>query len=166
MKPIRHATMLILGAMFVLAACQVGPRPPATTQNDWLLNAADDAERWRLLQLQFRGFDQPMWEVGERYQHLHEALTRQNYDLALYHWDKIKTSIENGFAKRPLRRASAENLFLTPVWQDVRDAIASRDRSAAWNAFDRATEACKSCHLAEKVTHMDDQPMFELKRPN
>ena len=61
--------------------------------NDWLLSAESDEERFRRLQRQLRGFDQPMWEVGERFESLHDALLRNNFGLALYHWDKIATTI-------------------------------------------------------------------------
>lgn len=136
-----------------------------TVANDWLLAAANDEERFRRLQQQLRGLDQPMWEVGERYRHIHEALLRENYDLALYHWEKIGVSIRNGIAKRPARVASAEGLFLGPVFDQVTAGLKTRTASEAWAAFDVAKAACKSCHLAEKVEHMDHQPLFDLAPP-
>lgn len=43
----------------------------------WLSEAESDEKRFQLLQKYLRGFDQPMWEVGERYQSMHTALTRK-----------------------------------------------------------------------------------------
>lgn len=133
--------------------------------NDWLLAAPDDETRLTLLQRQLRGFDQPMWEVGERFERLHAALGRNNYPLAAYQWEKIRTAIENGIAKRPARAANAEALFLRPVWSDVDADLKSADPVRAWAAFERAKVACQSCHEAEKVPHMNDQPLFDLAAP-
>ena len=38
----------------------------------------------------------PMLEVGQRYASLHQALKDNNFELASYHWKKIKQTIKNG----------------------------------------------------------------------
>lgn len=35
----------------------------------------------------------------------------------------------------------------------------------AWAAFDLAKTACQSCHQAEPVDYMNNQPVFDLKAP-
>lgn len=155
-------------AFLALSACSSEPEQtdkPASP-NDWLLSAKDDTARFELLQQQLRGFDQPMWEVGERFERLHGALRRGNHALASYHWEKIKVMIENGIAKRPKRAANAKALFLNPVWADVDAALKSDDKARAWAAFDRAKTACLACHVAEKVEFMNDQPVFDLSTPS
>ncbi|MBM3564089.1 MAG: hypothetical protein FJX16_01150 [Alphaproteobacteria bacterium] len=149
----------------VIVSGRSAPRAEELTQNDWLLRAENDEARFRLLQKQMRGFDQPMWEVGERFARLHDALKHENYELAVYHWDKIKTSIENGVAKRPARGESARNLFLGDPWNEVRAGLISADRKRAWDSFDKARAACQSCHQAEKVGFMNQQAVFDLARP-
>ena len=111
--------------------------------NEWLFSAEDDSTRFALIQRQLRGFDQPMLEVGERFERLHAALGCGNYPLAAYQWEKIRTAIENGIAKRPARGANAQALFLEPVWQDVHHDIQSGDRRRAWVACERAKAACQ-----------------------
>lgn len=174
LKPLQPSTngfmmrnIALLAITLALAVTASGIRASAEelTQNDWLLRAENDEARFRLLQKQMRGFDQPMWEVGERFERLHDALRRENYELAVYHWDKIKTSIENGIAKRPARGESARNLFLGDPWSEVRAGLISADRKKAWDAFDTARAACQSCHQAEKVGFMNQQAVFELSRP-
>ena len=130
------------------------------TPNDWLLSAQDDQERFQLLQRYLRGFDQPMWEIGERYQIVYDALENENYDLALYHWRKIKTTLENGYLKRPARQANADAMFLDQNWGEVNAAFESRNAEEAWDGFDLARSACMSCHIAEGVEYMNDQPLF------
>jgi len=109
-------------ALLAVSACSSEPEQPSqpASPNDWLLSAKDDAARFEALQKQLRGFDQPMWEVGERFERLHGALLRGNHALAAYHWEKIRTTIENGIAKRPKRAANAKALFLDPVWGRLR----------------------------------------------
>lgn len=159
--------MILLTALVGIAGCSRdrSEDEPELKPNDWLLKADSADERFRMIQKQLRGFDQPMWEVGERYTRMHEALTRGNAELAAYHWEKLRTTIENGFAKRPARRANAEALFLTPVWTDVDGDLKSGDPTRAWRGFERAKAACQACHVAEKVDYMNDQPVFDLTAP-
>ncbi len=87
----------------------------------WITEAESDPERFQRIEKYLRGFDQPMWEVGERYENLYAALVRGNSELASYHWAKIKLTIENGTMKRPARMASADAFFLTGTWDSVRE---------------------------------------------
>jgi hypothetical protein len=102
-----------------------------------------------------------MWEVGERWVAIHDALGRDNFDLALYHWDKVKTTIENGYMKRPARRANSDALLLNSVHAQVRSAFDTRDRARAWQGFTTARAACITCHEAEKLAFLNNQAMFQ-----
>ena len=135
--------------------------PPAQKNvNDWLLNAPDDVTRFKLLQTYLRGFDQPMWEVGERYQSIYDALADQNYELAEYHWDKIKVTIVNGYLKRPKRQENSDAMFIKGIWDGVNRDFLSKDPKKAWDAFALTRQACMSCHEAEKVAFMNKMPLF------
>jgi len=153
-------------ALLLMAGCNPGTGiAPTDAPNDWLINAEDDETRLRRLQDQLRGMDVAMWEVGQRYEQLHAALGRENYDLALYHWNKIEVATTNALVKRPARRASAESIFLSGLTEQVRKGFESRDPEQAWAAFESARTACIACHQAEKVGYMGNQPMFDLRRP-
>lgn len=137
----------------------------APASSHWLQDAPSDDERFMRLARYLRGFDQPMWEVGERYQRVEQALRDQNWDLAAYHWEKIKSTIEGGLMKRPKRRANAEALFLGQPWQAFNDALKSGDAKQIGPAFGQAKGACMACHAAEKVGFMNDQPLFRAPLP-
>ena len=126
----------------------------------WITEAPDEQERFQRIEKYLRGFDQPMWEVGERYERLFAALVRGNFELASYHWAKIKLTIENGTMKRPARRANADALLLSGTWDSVNEALESGDPATAWKGFETARAACMKCHEAEGVSYMNDQPMF------
>jgi cytochrome c553 len=126
----------------------------------WITEAANEGERFQRIETYLRGFDQPMWEVGERYEKLYAALVRGNFELASYHWAKIKLTIENGTMKRPARRASADEFLLIGRWGSVNEALGSGDRATAWRGFETARASCMQCHEAEGVGYMNDQPMF------
>jgi len=98
----------------MLTACNQAapPASPPARGDGWLTGAPDQATKDERLEKYLRGFDQPMWEVGERYERVEQALRDENWALAAYHWEKIQATIEGGLMKRPKRRANAEALFL------------------------------------------------------
>ncbi len=125
----------VAAAMIVLVAFGHGswaqaPEEQAASKK-WITEAASDPERFQRIEKYLRGFDQPMWEVGERYEKLYAALLGENFELASYHWAKIKLTIENGIMKRPARRASADAFFLTGTWDSVNEALESGDPATA-----------------------------------
>jgi hypothetical protein len=132
----------------------------ADAPDGWLQGARDDAQRFERLERYLGGFSRSMWEVGERYARVHEALQRGNHALARYHWETIKATIQNGYLKRPGRQPNADAIFLDQVWPAVDEAFASGDATRAWAGFDAARNACMSCHVAEAVPFMNDQPLF------
>ena len=77
------------------------PPQQKPASNNWLLDADNDTDRFKKLQIYLRGFDQPMQEVGQRYLAFYEAIKERNWGLADYHWDKIKVAINGGLMKRP-----------------------------------------------------------------
>ena len=135
------------------------------TAEDWLLGAASDEERFRRLQQQLSGFDQPMLEIGERFSRVHEALSRENYEMALYQWWKIEQRISNAIVKRPKRAASAKAFFLGANYERIRAALQSRTPQLAWAAFDEAKAICLGCHIAEGSAFANQQSVFDLAPP-
>ena len=157
-------TIAIAAALLLGCGAAMAQTTPAPLKG-WLHEAPSDAERFTLLQRYLRGFDQPMWEVGERYRLIHDALGRDNFELAQYHWDKIKVTVQNGYLKRPGRKANADALFLNAVWSQVNTAFASKQPKLAWVGFDTARSACMGCHAAEKVAYINNQGLFDLSVP-
>lgn len=155
-------TISILLAL-IFATSAISADDQAKKQKGWLTGAESDSNRFELLQRYLRGFDQPMWEVGERYKSIHEALERDNFELANYHWDKIKVTIENGYLKRPARQQNAEKTLLNVTWHEVKAAFESKDSKRARNGFSQARAACMACHAAESVPYMNNQPLFDLQ---
>jgi cytochrome c553 len=93
---------------------------------------------------------------------MYTALNRNNVELATYQWEKIRTTIENGMMKRPKRAKNAQSLFLEKVWPDVLTDLKSGDLVKAKQGFNKAKTACMSCHAAEQVGFMNNQPVFDL----
>lgn len=63
-----------------------------------------------------------MRERGERYKHTEQAIYDESYELAYYHWDKIKGAIERGVMKRPDRGENAREMFLDDAWEVLAEA--------------------------------------------
>lgn len=151
--------LALLGTLLLLGLGVPAQAQAPASPNDWLLNAPDDRARLRLLQDQARGFSPAMLEVGQRYLALHQALADGNTALAAYHWEKIREALLAGTTRRPGRAASAQQEFLG-LYTPVLEALRSGERVRAEAAFQQARAACMSCHVAERVAFMNDQPMF------
>ncbi len=149
----------VAAAAIGAALAQQTPQPP--NRDDWLLNAPDDTARFRLLQNDARGFSMAMAETGQRYEKLYDALSDKNFDLAAYHWAKIRDAINAGATRRPGRKASADEVFLGKVYEPLLESLKSGDSAKAWAGFSQARAACMACHEKERVPFMNDQAMFK-----
>lgn len=149
-----------LAVAALLLTLQGAALAEAQNPNHWLRNVPDDAARFERLENYLGGFSSAMWEVGERYRHVHEALEAYNLDLARYHWEKIRGAIRGGYMKRPARQPNADQLFLDTAWPVLQQALEDDDGEAARRAFNQARTACMACHVAERVPFMNDQPLF------
>ena len=128
--------------------------------NNWLQDAESDAERFKKLEVYLRGFDQPMWEVGERYRILYYSIKDKNWKLANYQWLKIKRTIKTGLMKRPKRAPNAKAMFLETIWPKLDTSINSQEYKRIEENFMIARQACMNCHIAEKVGYMNNQSLF------
>lgn len=131
---------------------------PAT--NNWLQDAESDPERFKKLEVYLRGFDQPMLEVGQRYEKLYYAIQDKNWGLANYQWKKIKRTINAGLMKRPKRAPNAKAMFLENVWLKLDKSIQSQQNKSIEEDFMLARQACLHCHIAEKVDFINNQALF------
>jgi hypothetical protein len=133
---------------------------PASSK--WLLDANDDTERFRRLEIVASGTDKPMWEVGHRFGEVHVAIQKDNWELASYHWEKIRNLTRVAGLKRPKRTPNLENMFLeSGVWSAMNDAILSRDRAKMKSQFLTTRQVCMACHLAEKLGFINDSSVFD-----
>jgi hypothetical protein len=158
----RHSVLAALAGLCIAVSVETCAAQSQPNPNDWLLNAPNDTERFRLLQNYLRGFSMPMWEVGERFQRLYDALGDKNYDFATYQWEKIREAIVLGYTKRPGRRANADSELVGKLYEPTREAFKSGDAARAAQAFSAARNACMSCHEKERVAFMNNQPLFRL----
>lgn len=127
-------------------------KPPSKS---WLRDADSDAERFRRIEINERGFSQAMMEVGIRFLEVHEAVSHQEYELAAYYWEKIQDVINTGLMRRPDRTRNAEGMFLTGPWKKVHEALQSGDRARIQETLTDARQACIACHVAEGVAYMN-----------
>ena len=134
-------------------------KPPT---NNWLLDANDDAERWRRLQVVASGTDIPMWEVAHRYEELYTAIQRNNWEMGVYHWEKLRDRMNTAGMKRPARTQNIEGMFLdSGVWQGMHDALTSKDQARMRTEFQTVRQVCMACHVAENVGFLNDSSTFK-----
>jgi hypothetical protein len=98
--------------------------------SNWLLDANDDAERFRRLQIVASGTDVPMWEIGQRFEEIHAAITKNNWEMGVCHLEKMRDRMNTAGAKRPARTQNIQGMFLeSGVYQNLHDALTSKDNA-------------------------------------
>jgi len=140
----------------VWACAATGCRDETPAKNGWI--HGDSSQRWQTVEKQLRGLDVAMVEIGYRYQEFYWAGMDSNWEYADYQLTKMKLSLENALERRPKRRPSAEELFL-PSLDEMKRAVATRQRGAFEESFGGLTAGCNSCHVAEGVAS------FRVERP-
>jgi hypothetical protein len=124
------------------------PNPPQA--GGWLKALPED-KQIEAIDRQLRGFDMAMFEVNYRYTEMYFAGIEGNWDYARYTGEKIAWAIQNGFERRPKRRANAEGIFFNGPYPQVLDAIRKKDIALFKERMDTMRAACNACHTAEKV---------------
>lgn len=143
----------------IAAVLAAQKKPPS---NNWLLDANDDTERFRRLQVVMSGTDIPMWEITYRYEELYTAIQKNNWEMGVYHWDKLRDRMNAAAMKRPGRTQNIEGMFLeSGVWQSMRDALTSKSPERMRSEFQTVREVCMACHVAENVGFLNDSSAFK-----
>jgi hypothetical protein len=131
--------------------------PPSA---NWLLDAKDDQERFRRIQIYAGGTHEQMWQIGYRYQQVYQAIIDENWELGLHHWTKLRDVLNVALMKRPNRTPNAEALFLDDTWSQLEDALERRDADDIRRVFLMERETCMACHVAEQMPFLNDAPIF------
>lgn len=127
----------------------------------WLLDADDDTERFRRIQVVAGGSDMQMMAIAHRYEELHVAIQKNNWEMGAYHWGKLRDYMNVMAMKRPVRTQNLEDMFLyNGVWQSMQNALMSRDSKKMRAEFLAVRHACMACHIAENVGFMNDSSVF------
>lgn len=133
-------------------------KPPS---GNWLLDANDDTERFRRLQVISGGTETSMLEIAHRFETVHLAISKNNWRLATQNWDKIRDRLNAAAMKRPARTKNLEEKYFdSGVWQALHDALRERDADKSRAAFQNARKTCMGCHEAERVGFQNDNLVF------
>jgi hypothetical protein len=131
--------------------------PPSA---NWLLDAADDMERFRRIQIYAGGTYEQMWQIGYRYEQVYHAIVDENFELGLHHWRKLRDVFNVALMKRPRRTPNAEAMFLRSAWGRLEQALEARDAEVARRVFLDERGVCMACHVAEEMAFLNDTPIF------
>ncbi|DAB27461.1 MAG: hypothetical protein A2513_09485 [Sulfurimonas sp. RIFOXYD12_FULL_33_39] len=122
-----------------------------STKSNWLMDIDSANGRFEAVQKQFRGFDTAMMEVGYRYESVKKAVDEKNYELALYHWQKIKTAMQNGYVRRPAREEASRIYFLDNTYEEFKKMLVSQNDTKIEERFSYVKDSCNACHINQKV---------------
>lgn len=138
-----------------LEAGQAQPPSP-----NWLLDAKDDTERFRRIQIYAGGTHEQMWQVGYRYEQIYQAIIDENWALGEHHWGKLRDVLNVALMKRPNRTPNAEAILLDSTWQPLYDALKAENVKQARQAFLAARGSCMACHISERMEFLNNTPIF------
>lgn len=144
------ATILLAAAGALATRDSLAQMPDPPKAGGWLGKLPAD-KQVEAIDRQLRGFDMAMFEVNYRYTEMYFAAIEGNWDYALYTGEKIAWAIQNGFERRPKRRANAEAIFFSEPYPRVLEAIRKKDLVLFKQRLDVLRSACNGCHVAEKV---------------
>jgi hypothetical protein len=134
-------------------------KPPSRR---WLTDANDDAERMRRLELWGGAGDLEMQDIANRLQELHNAIERENWDLGIYHLEKMRGRMLVAAIKRPTRTQNLEDVFLdSGTYTAMHNALTSKNAERSRAMFENTRLACMACHTAEKLTFINDSTIFK-----
>ena len=151
--------VLLISVVFIYSSC--GNKEPQA-QGEWIIGT--EKEEIKIIEKQFRGFDNAMVETGYRYQELYWAGEDENWDYAKYQLEKIKLAIENGLQRRHKRAKSAEH-FLSTTLPEMQMVIESKDTVAFNKNFFVLTIGCNNCHAKENVSFFTVKTPLERRSP-
>ena len=152
------ALLTMQGAAFAVEQ----PRPKVTWEpsRNWLSEAPTAQDAFKRIERYLGGFGQRMREIGERFEIVHDAISRKNYDLAAFQWNEIGNAMVSGYLTRPQFRANAEGMFLNAVFPDFKAALTSGDPKKIASTYEIVRQTCMACHVAERVAFINGHPLF------
>jgi hypothetical protein len=153
--------LFILLLTFGLFGCKQQTEK-SNAQGKWITGT--EQEQIKIIEKQFRGFDNAMVETGYRYQEFYWAGQDENWGYADYQLEKMKIAIENGLERRPKRAQSAQH-FLNYVLPEMNKSVQSKDTAIFNKSFRTLTINCNSCHAMEKVPFFNVQVPTERQSP-
>lgn len=164
-------TSAALAQVSVVPATGIAPRLPKADKElanqikppsrNWLRDANDDTERFRRIELWAGAGDLEMQDIAHRFEELHAAVQKENWEMAIYQWEKIRGRMIVAAIKRPTRTQNLEDMFLdSGVYQAMHDALTARNAERSRSEFQRARQTCMACHVAEKIGFINDSAVF------
>lgn len=115
-------------------------------EGNWLKGTHQ--EQINSIEIQFRGMDKTMLEIGYRYQELYWSGQDENWPYAEYQLNKIEKSLRLGLQRRPKRKESAK-YFLNTAIPELKKTINSKQKNDFNTAFNTFRLNCTSCHNLE-----------------
>ena len=159
-----HRLVVMLGLLAASAVVSAAePERPKLTwepSRNWLSDAPTAQDSFKRLERNLGGFTQHMREISDRFEVIHDAVSRKKYELAAFEWKEIGTAMVSGYLTRPQFQANSEGMFLKGVFPEFKAALASGDKKKIDATFETARQTCMACHVAEKAAFINDHPLF------
>ncbi|MFM7460956.1 MAG: hypothetical protein ACKO15_08995, partial [Burkholderiales bacterium] len=84
------------------------------------------------------------------------------WEMGVYHLEKMRDRMNTSGMKRPARTQNIEAMFFkSGVYQNMHDALTSKDASRMRTEFQIMRGVCMACHNAENVGFLNDSTVFK-----
>lgn len=101
-------------------------------------------------------------DMAHRSEALHSAIQKGDWDLGIYHLEKLRGRMLTAFIKRPTRIQNLEEAFLdSGIDAALHSTLISTNADRARATFEETRMTCMACHTAEKLVFVNDSTVFQ-----
>lgn len=124
----------------------------AVKQESWTAEWLGDNKQEMVehIEEQFQGFSRTMTEVSHRFAELYWSGQDQNWEYAEYQREHIEEAMDQGFVRRPERKASSQQ-FMQVALPEMAASIEAANPDRFQESFNKLVTSCNTCHNMEEV---------------
>lgn len=101
-------------------------------------------------------------DMAHRFEALHSAIQKGDWDLGIYHLEKLRGRMLAAFTKRLARTQNLEEAFLdSGIDAALHSTLISTNADRARATFEETRMTCMACHTAEKLVFVNDSAIFQ-----
>ncbi|WP_299772517.1 hypothetical protein [uncultured Pseudoteredinibacter sp.] len=143
-----------------------GPTPYQwKSDRRWMSEAPSTKIALKRAESYLGGMSYPMWEVGERFELMYQAVEDRNIHYARHQLQTIARLMLYGSMARPRFKPYADAMFLDSQFHNMASAFDSGEYDKIYSELEATRQSCMGCHIATKFAYLNKIRLFEKLSP-